>query len=400
MASVQSAHRSPGGLASEAGSTTCPQTAVQHPVPAVSDSASTACGTTWLRPSRAQVTEAFCAGAPDPDDAGGVEVDADTDGTWRVLTGGTDTAAPPVLIGGLPMLTRDPCRCKCIRTNGRSCSGLVAERGERHDRTAQPPRDGPGARPPTPSRTGRTPARPAPAGPPVTAWKAQLTNARRPLSGCTGRRTPLTSTDMIAPEQAEPRASATPSGGVASADGAAAAGDARSYEIGAPVPADGVDMWRLAVESQTLDANSRYAYVLWCRDFARSSVIARRDDGRAVGYVTGYLRPESGHTLLIWQVCVDPVARGAGLAGRMLDAVWDQAVDAAGVHRMETTITPDNESSIRLFGSFARRHDTTIERSDLFGPELLGDEHEPEHLYEIGPIATSADARHTEGEKK
>lgn len=188
---------------------------------------------------------------------------------------------------------------------------------------------------------------------------------------------------MIAPEQAESGASAPSSGSVTTAD----AGGARSYEIVAPVAADGVDMQRLAVESRTLDANTRYAYVLWCRDFARTSVIARRDDDRAVGYVTGYLRPQAGTTLFIWQVCVDPVARGAGLAGRMLDAVWEQAVGEAGVDRMETTITPDNESSIKLFGSFARRHDMSIVREDLFGPHLLGDEHEPEHLYRIGPNA-------------
>jgi L-2,4-diaminobutyric acid acetyltransferase len=149
-----------------------------------------------------------------------------------------------------------------------------------------------------------------------------------------------------------------------------------------PTTADGVALWEMAAASRALDANSRYAYVLWCRDFARTSVIARRDDGRAVGYVTGYLRPENG-ALLVWQVCVDPVARGAGLAGRMLDAVWDQV----GAERMETTITPDNASSIRLFTKFAERHDTTIEREDLFGPDLLGDEHEPENLYLIGPIA-------------
>ncbi|MBP2365426.1 diaminobutyrate acetyltransferase [Pseudonocardia parietis] len=201
---------------------------------------------------------------------------------------------------------------------------------------------------------------------------------------------------MTAPEQAQPRASASSPG--ADAPGAAttdADGD-HSYEIVSPVPADGVDMWRLAVESQTLDANSRYAYVLWCRDFADTSVIARRSDGLAVGYVTGYLRPQAGNTLLIWQVCVDPVARGAGLAGRLLDAVWDQAVATAGADRMETTVTPDNESSIRLFTSFARRHHTSIEREDLFGPDLLGDAHEPEHLYRIGPIARSAGVQDAE----
>lgn len=207
---------------------------------------------------------------------------------------------------------------------------------------------------------------------------------------------------MTAPEQAEPRASAPSPAAESPGDANADADhpDAVSYEIVAPVPADGADMWRLAVESQTLDANSRYAYVLWGRDFADTSVIARRDDGLAVGYVTGYLRPQAPNTLLIWQVCVDPIARGAGLAGRMLDAAWDSAVATAGVDRMETTITPDNESSIRLFSSFARRHHTSIEREDLFGPELLGDAHEPEHLYCIGPITRSAGVHNTEGGKK
>lgn len=174
---------------------------------------------------------------------------------------------------------------------------------------------------------------------------------------------------MIAPDEAEERASPR------------APDVASEIEICAPSLADGAGMWRLAVESQVLDANSRYAYVLWCRDFAATSVVARRA-GRVVGFVTGYLRPEAPTTVVVWQVCVDASAQGAGLAGRMLDAVYDRA---PGADRMETTITPDNDSSIRLFTSFAKRHDAPIERSELFGPDLLGDEHEPEFLYRIGP---------------
>lgn len=190
-----------------------------------------------------------------------------------------------------------------------------------------------------------------------------------PLSGCISRATLLNFLDMIAPEEAETGASERDSD------------DARGIEIGVPTPADGVDMWRLAVESQVLDANARYAYVLWCRDFARTSVVARRD-GRALGYVTGYMRPDAPSTVVVWQVCVDAAAQGEGLAGRMLDAVYD---GAPGADRMETTITPDNDSSIRLFTSFAKRRGVPIERSELFGRELLGDGHEPEDLYRIGP---------------
>lgn len=153
-------------------------------------------------------------------------------------------------------------------------------------------------------------------------------------------------------------------------------------EIGAPVVADGVRMWELAVASGVLDAKPRYAYALWCRDFAGTSVVARRG-GQVVGYVTGYLRPDMPSTLFVWQVCVSSLAQGAGVGGRMLDAVFAAAPCA---DRMETTITPDNESSIALFAAFAKRHGLTVDRDELFGRDVLGDDHEPEFLYSIRPI--------------
>lgn len=175
----------------------------------------------------------------------------------------------------------------------------------------------------------------------------------------------LVSTDMTAPDKADERP----------------AGPGSDIEIGAPSVADGVRMWELAVASQVLDAKPRYAYALWCRDFARSSVVARRD-GDVVGYVTGFLRPEAPSTLFVWQVCVSAAAQGTGVGGRMLDTVFG---GAPGADRMETTITPDNESSIALFTAFARRNGLTVERSELFGHDVLGDDHEPEFLYSIRP---------------
>ncbi len=152
-------------------------------------------------------------------------------------------------------------------------------------------------------------------------------------------------------------------------------------EIGAPSAADGVPMWELAVASGVLDAKPRYAYALWCRDFARTSVVARRD-GDVVGYVTGFMRPEMPSTLFVWQVCVSSAAQGAGVGGRMLDAVFGAA---PGADRIETTITPDNDSSIALFTAFAKRHGLTVDRTELFGRDVLGAEHEPEFLYSIRP---------------
>jgi L-2,4-diaminobutyric acid acetyltransferase len=155
--------------------------------------------------------------------------------------------------------------------------------------------------------------------------------------------------------------------------------------VGVPSLEDGVALWRLAADSQVLDVNSRYSYVVWCRDFAATSVVARLDD-QVVGFVTGYRRPDAPDVLMVWQVAVGAAARGRGVAGRMLDTLWAQVPDVA---HMETTVTPDNEASIAMFTAFARRNSTEIRRSDLFAAELLGDGHEPENLYRIGPIPNS-----------
>ncbi|MFC5995393.1 diaminobutyrate acetyltransferase [Pseudonocardia hispaniensis] len=153
--------------------------------------------------------------------------------------------------------------------------------------------------------------------------------------------------------------------------------------IAAPVIDDGVELWRLATESRRLDVNSRYSYLLWCRDFAATSVIARWS-GAAVGFVTGYRRPAEPNTLVVWQVAVDASVRGRGVASRLLDALFDR-VD--GVDHLETTITPDNEPSTRLFTAFAERRGAEIARSELFDRSLLGAGHQPEILHRIGPIA-------------
>jgi L-2,4-diaminobutyric acid acetyltransferase len=152
--------------------------------------------------------------------------------------------------------------------------------------------------------------------------------------------------------------------------------------IGRPEVADGVSCWRLAEASRVLDVNSRYAYLLWFRDFAATSVVARSGDG-VVGFVTGYRRPDEPGTLVVWQVAVDEVVRGRGVAGAMLDTLFAGVPD---VDHLETTITPDNEGSVALFTGFARKRDAGVRRSELFGSDLLGDGHEPEVLFRIGPI--------------
>jgi L-2,4-diaminobutyric acid acetyltransferase len=152
--------------------------------------------------------------------------------------------------------------------------------------------------------------------------------------------------------------------------------------IGHPEVSDGVACWRLAEATGVLDVNSRYSYLLWCRDFAATSVVARRD-GELLGFVTGFRRPEEPSTLVVWQVGVDAAARGQGVAAEMLDALFDRV---PGVDHLEATVTPDNTGSIALFSRFAERRGAPVSRSELFGVELLGAGHEPEILFRIGPV--------------
>ncbi|MEU2064473.1 diaminobutyrate acetyltransferase [Streptomyces sp. NPDC013455] len=158
-----------------------------------------------------------------------------------------------------------------------------------------------------------------------------------------------------------------------------------------PATTDGAALWRLAKDSKTLDLNSSYSYLLWCRDFAGTTAVARGADGQPVGFVTGYLRPDRPRTLLVWQVAVDAAHRGHGIAAALLDGLVARLVAEQGITGLETTITPGNTASERLFTSFAERHGARVDREVLFRSGLFPDgPHDPEVLYRIGPLTGSA----------
>ncbi|KAA8967737.1 diaminobutyrate acetyltransferase [Mycobacterium sp.] len=160
--------------------------------------------------------------------------------------------------------------------------------------------------------------------------------------------------------------------------------DTADLDLRAPTVADGPALWRLAANSPALDVNSAYAYLLWCRDFAQTSVIATLD-GSPVGFVTGYRRPDQPDTLMLWQVLVAAAHRGAGTAGRMIDHMV-RRLHPDGVTHLEASVTPGNLASQRLFEAFARRWRARLERSELFGTDLFPDQHASEILFRIGPL--------------
>ncbi|EHN73794.1 diaminobutyrate acetyltransferase [Streptomyces coelicoflavus] len=159
-------------------------------------------------------------------------------------------------------------------------------------------------------------------------------------------------------------------------------------QIDRPRVADGAALWRIARDSEVLDLNSSYSYLLWCRDFAATSAVVRDGHGVPVGFITGYVRPDSPDTLLVWQVAVDGTYRGRGLAATLVDGLAERVARERGITILETTISPDNTASQRLFTSFAERRGARLEREVLFDTAVFPDgPHEPEVLYRIGPLS-------------
>lgn len=160
----------------------------------------------------------------------------------------------------------------------------------------------------------------------------------------------------------------------------------KGLSLGRAEVADGAELWRIARGTGELDLNSPYTYLLWCRDFADTTVVARDASGRPVGFVTGYLRPEAPRTLFVWQVAVEDSHRGSGVAGALLDALSARVAAEHGLSLVEATVTPGNVASDRLFRSFARRHGAAVTREVLFPSAAFPPAdapHEPEVLYRI-----------------
>nr|AMY57869.1 L-2,4-diaminobutyric acid acetyltransferase subunit [Streptomyces sp. WS017] len=158
--------------------------------------------------------------------------------------------------------------------------------------------------------------------------------------------------------------------------------------IDAPRVEDGAAIWRIARDSKVLDLNSSYSYLLWCRDFAATSAVARGPNGAPIAFVTPPIRPDRPQTLVVWQVAVDQAHRGKGLAAALLDALTARVAADQGLASVETTITPPPTASARLFTSYAQRHDVALEKEVLFPGALFPEEtHLPEVLYRIGPFA-------------
>jgi L-2,4-diaminobutyric acid acetyltransferase len=142
---------------------------------------------------------------------------------------------------------------------------------------------------------------------------------------------------------------------------------------------DGPALWSLA-KANGLDENSPYAYLLWAEYFRDTTVVAT-DDDVPVGFVTAFLRPDDASTVFVWQIGVDDAHRRRGIAGRLLDELFERT----GATALEATVTPTNTASETLFRRFGDRHGLAVVVEPLFGEELFPPGHEAELRFRIAP---------------
>ncbi|AXI00896.1 diaminobutyrate acetyltransferase [Sporosarcina sp. PTS2304] len=157
------------------------------------------------------------------------------------------------------------------------------------------------------------------------------------------------------------------------------------YTFREPNVKDGKEIWQLIKDTQVLDLNSSYSYLLWADQFSETSIVVEKD-AKIVGFISGFIQPKADNTLFIWQVAVDESARGKRLASRMLQSILQRSA-CRNVQFLEATVTPSNIPSTKLFKGLARDLETECMISDGYPAHLFpSGDHEAEELFRIGPF--------------
>ncbi|MDS9471493.1 diaminobutyrate acetyltransferase [Sporosarcina pasteurii] len=152
-----------------------------------------------------------------------------------------------------------------------------------------------------------------------------------------------------------------------------------------PTEDDGKAIWKLIKETGVLDLNSSYSYLMWAKFFDQTSVVVETNE-QIVGFISGFIQPNTPDTLFIWQVAVDETQRQKGLASRMLQAILHRYA-CRNIRYLEATVGTSNEASEALFQKLSRDLKTAYHVTEFFTEDQFpGKGHEDERLFKIGPF--------------
>ena len=98
-----------------------------------------------------------------------------------------------------------------------------------------------------------------------------------------------------------------------------------------------------------LEKYFEHFYKIMLRYFQNTCFIAEAGDN-IVGFLMGFVSPVHENTYFLWQVGVSPAKQGKGV-GKLLLKAMESCVKEMGGRRIEVTVDPENEPSLRLFRS-------------------------------------------------
>lgn len=153
----------------------------------------------------------------------------------------------------------------------------------------------------------------------------------------------------------------------------------------APRRGDGLAMWELARDSESLETNTAYCYVLLADEFRDTCAVAERD-GRVAGMVAGFIPPRAPDTLFVWQVGVRDGERGRGLAKQLILELLRRRA-SAGLRYLEATVAASNAASMALFRSVAKSLGAPVAVVEGYAADEFPDGHEAEPRVRIGPLS-------------
>ena len=146
---------------------------------------------------------------------------------------------------------------------------------------------------------------------------------------------------------------------------------------------DGQAIYELVKKCPPLDLNSRYLYFLQADHFADTCVLAELN-GKVVGFISGYIRPDEPHNIFVWQVAVALYNRGKNIAKDLTRSLIENQGHRARVDTLSTTIGPSNTASQKLFCRFAKSYDLEIRQENYLDADQFGeDAHEAELIYTL-----------------
>ncbi|WP_284644395.1 diaminobutyrate acetyltransferase [Paenibacillus silviterrae] len=157
-----------------------------------------------------------------------------------------------------------------------------------------------------------------------------------------------------------------------------------------PDKEDGAAVWRLVKETETLDLNAVYCYIMLCDYFRSTCVIAEDEDG-IVGFLSAFRSPEQQDCLFIWQIAVKPSRQRRGIGKQMLHELLLRE-SSTDIRYLKATVSPSNLASRGLFLHLAKSHNLECHLFEGYAASMFPSEraHEEEILYKLGPLPRKA----------